>query len=262
VNQNIFQVKSFINYWLDAVDEHSLHSPFFYNFYTNVLRKKSTQPDLISLKQVRKNFESDTRVIEVNDLGAGSKHHPKSSRKINEIARTSVTPEKYSILYANIIQHFLYKNILELGTSLGVNTLYLSKAREDTSIITFEGSSEIAKVARNLFDTSNTRNINIIEGSIDEILPQYLSSPEEIDFALMDANHRYEPTLRYFDYLTKKIHDNSMIILDDIHYSSEMEEAWKVIQKHELVYATADLFRCGLVFFNPSLNKQNVVLQF
>ena len=224
--------------------------------------KKSTQSELTSLKHVRKNFESDDRSIEVNDLGAGSKYQKSSLRQIKQIARTSASPEKYSILYANIIQYFSYNHILELGTSLGINTLYLSKARETSKVITFEGSSQTANVARNLFDTSKTRNIKMIEGNIDETLPQYLSSSAEIDFALMDANHRYEPTLRYFDCLIKKIQDNSMIILDDIHYSPEMEEAWKAIQKHELVYATADLFRCGLVFFNPSLSKQNVVLQF
>jgi len=262
VNQKIFQVKSFINYWLDAVDEHSLHSPFFYNFYTSVVKKKSARPELTSLARVRKNFESDDRAIEVNDLGAGSQYQKSSLRQIKQMARTSATPEKYSILYANIIQHFSYNHILELGTSLGINTLYLSKARETTNVVTFEGSSETANVARNLFDTSKTRNVKLIEGNIDETLPEYLSSSKEIDFALMDANHRYEPTLRYFDCLIKKIQDNSLIILDDIHYSPGMEEAWKAIQKHERVYATADLFRCGLVFFNPSLNKQNVVLQF
>jgi predicted O-methyltransferase YrrM len=262
VNQKIFQVKSFINYWLDAVDEHSLHSPFFYNFYTCVVRKKSIQLELTSLKHVRKNFENDDRSINVNDLGAGSQYQKGSLRQIRQIARTSATPEKYSILYANIIQHFSYKNILELGTSLGINTLYLSRASDTTNVITFEGSSEIANVARNLFDAAKAINIKIIEGNIDETLSQYLSSSKQIDFALMDANHRYEPTLRYFDCLIKKIHDNSIIVLDDIHYSPEMEDAWEAIQKHELVYATADLFRCGLVFFNPSLNKQNVVLQF
>jgi hypothetical protein len=59
----------------------------------------------------------------------------------------------------------------------------------------------------------------------------------------------------------KKVHPNSIIIIDDIHYSPEMAAAWKVIKNHRLVYASADLFRCGIVFFDPSLNKQHVILQ-
>jgi hypothetical protein len=60
----------------------------------------------------------------------------------------------------------------------------------------------------------------------------------------------------------EKIHPHSILIVDDIHYSKEMETAWHIIQRNDLVYATIDLYRCGLIFFNPSLTKQNVVLQF
>ena len=77
----------------------------------------------------------------------------------------------------------------------------------------------------------------------------------------MDANHRYEPTVNYFNSLLRVIHTKSIIIMDDIHYSEEMEKAWKEIKNHELVHASIDLFRCGILFFDPSLNKQHVVLQ-
>ena len=90
----------------------------------------------------------------------------------------------------------------------------------------------------------------------------FLDSVEKIDFAFIDANHRFEPTLSYVDLIMKKIHANSILVLDDIHYSSEMERAWRALQEHERVYTTIDLYRCGLIFFNPSLTKQNAVLQF
>jgi len=82
------------------------------------------------------------------------------------------------------------------------------------------------------------------------------------DLALMDANHRYAPTMRYFELLLKHVHHKSIIIADDIHLSADMEQAWRAMQQHELVYASADLYRCGILFFDPSLNKQHVVLQF
>jgi hypothetical protein len=58
------------------------------------------------------------------------------------------------------------------------------------------------------------------------------------------------------------MHYKSALIIDDIHQSPEMEKAWKEIQQHALVYGSIDLYRCGIVFFDPSLNKQHVVLQF
>jgi len=102
----------------------------------------------------------------------------------------------------------------------------------------------------------------LIEGNIDATLEPYLETTDQLDFALIDANHRYEPTVRYLDLLAQKIHAHSIIAIDDIHFSSEMERAWTRIQNHELVHTTIDLYRCGLVFFNPSLTRQNVVLQF
>lgn len=257
-----FQLKSYLNYWLDAVDEYSLHSPFLYDFYTSVVKKKDVHPGIASLKFIRKNFEQDHRFIHVTDFGVGSQHLKSSLRKISDIALTSSSPEKYSRLYTRILHHFHCTYILELGTSLGINTLYLAKADDSSQVVTFEGSPETAAIARTLFDTNKARNIRLIEGNIDHVLPPYLLSTEKIDFAFMDANHRFGPTVQYFEWLVTKIHHRSIIILDDIHYSPEMAKAWKAIQKHDLVFGTVDLFRCGIIFFDPALGKQNVVLQF
>ena len=185
-----------------------------------------------------------------------------SSRKISDIARISATPEKYSKLYSRIIRHYNCTNILELGTSVGINTIYLARAHELARVTTIEGSHEIALLAKHLFEENNVKNIQLIEGNIDHVLPAFLDSVEKIDFAFIDANHRFEPTIDYFDLILKKIHVNSILVLDDIHYSREMEQAWHALQGHERVYTTVDLYRCGLVFFNPSLTKQNAVLQF
>ena len=262
MSAKFFQLKSFFTYWLDAVDEHSLHSPFLFDFYTHVLKKEFSPPDLDALKGIRRKLEGDHRTIHVTDFGSGSLKMKTSSRKISDVARISTTPEKYSHLYSRIIQHYNCTDILELGTSLGLNTIYLAKASAMTKVTTIEGSHELGLIAKHLFAENYVGNIQLIEGNIDWVLPTFLDSVEKIDFAFIDANHRFEPTIRYADLILKKIHINSILVLDDIHYSSEMERAWLALQGHEQVYTTIDLYRCGLIFFNPSLTKQNAVLQF
>jgi predicted O-methyltransferase YrrM len=262
VSAKFFQLKSFFTYWLDAVDEHSLHSPFLFDFYTHVLKKDFSHPDPDALKEIRRRLEGDHRSIHVTDFGSGSLKMKTSSRKISDIARISSTPEKYAQLYSRILQHYNCSNILELGTSLGLTTIYLAKARETARVTTIEGSHELALMAKHLFEENHIRNIQLIEGNIDRVLPAFLDSVEKIDFAFIDANHRFEPTLRYLDLVFNKIHIDSIVVLDDIHYSSEMERAWLALKEHERVYTTIDLYRCGLIFFNPALAKQNAVLQF
>jgi len=259
LSNNVFRLKSFFTYWLDAVDEHSLHSPFFFDLYTKTIRGHAA--DLHSIEQLRQSLLNDNSLLEVVDFGAGSTSSGRLSRRICDIARTSLSPEKYAQLYRRIIHRFRCQNILELGTSLGINTLYLAL---DTSgsVSTFEGSPALAETAIGLFTAAGANNIAVIRGDINSTLPEYLTGAEKIDFAFMDANHRFEPTLNYFGRLVQKVHEQSVVVLDDIHYSRDMERAWTSIQHHPRVYATADLFRCGLVFFDPSLNRQHHVLEF
>jgi len=65
----------------------------------------------------------------------------------------------------------------------------------------------------------------------------------------IDGNHRKGPTLRYFDKMSSSISDSSFIVLDDIHWSQEMEDAWEEIKNDDRALLTIDLFFVGLVFF-------------
>lgn len=253
----LFQTKAIVSYWLNAVDEHSLHSPFFFDFYTNVVKNKTGETAVAGIENLRKKLLSDTRPLKTQDPGSRKSNKP---RTISSIARTSVSPLKFSSLYLRMIRHFKARTILELGTSLGINTLYLAQPK-DAHVTTFEGSAEIADIARLTFEFAESKNIQLVEGNLDQTLSTHLQTARKIDFAFVDANHRYQPTLSYLEQLLARIHGSSIIVLDDIHYSAEMEKAWHEVKNHKLVYGSADLFRCGVLFFDPSLNKQHVILQ-
>jgi predicted O-methyltransferase YrrM len=256
VSDKFFQANAYLSYWLDAVDEHSLHSPFFFDFYTRIVKKNKTGLPIEKAEKLRSQLLRDNRILKDNDPGSGSS----SPRQIKLIAQHSVSPVSISSLYSDTIDHFKAKNIVELGTSFGINTLYLA-SKDERSVTTFEGSAEVAEVARLTFQFSSAQNIQLIEGDIERTLREYLQSVRKVDWVLMDANHRYEPTMKYFNLLITKLQESSVVVVDDIHYSPEMEKAWKELKNHKLVYASADLFRCGFLFFDPSLNKQHVILQ-
>lgn len=241
------------------MDEHSLHAPFLFDFYTNVIKRETL--DVPLYESLRKQLANDPREIEVQDYGSGSKHQKGNHRKISHIASLSLSEVKFSSLYARVAAYCKAKTIVELGTSLGINTLYLA-TQPGSRVYTFEGAQEIAAIASISFEFGGATNIELITGNLDNTLYATLTRLPRIDMAFMDANHRYEPTLRYFDTLVSRSHHKTIIILDDIHDSPEMERAWSAVKKNPLVYTTADLFRCGLVFLDPSLSKQHVVLRF
>jgi predicted O-methyltransferase YrrM len=149
-----------------------------------------------------------------------------------------------------------------LGTSLGISTIYLAMGLPQGHITTIEGCPRTAELAANNFNILGLTNIDLITGSFEKKLPDLLEHLAKIDLVFIDGNHRKEPVLHYFYQCLQHIHDDSVIIFDDIHWSKEMEEAWKVIREHPSVTITIDLFRMGLVFFKEGLSKEDFILHF
>lgn len=255
----LHNIRSYLSYWLNQVDEHSIHSPFFFDFYKNVIKVSRKAQANTAIEKLRNSLLTNDSVIEIEDFGAGSRLNSHNNRSIAEVAKNSLSTQAVSKLYQHIIRYNDARYIAELGTSLGLNTLYLAE-KNDAKIFSFEGSKTLANIALTHFELFEKRNIHLIEGNMDSTLPEFLQSTEKINFALIDANHRYEPTLRYFNLLVRRFNEKSILVVDDIHWSEEMERAWEELYKHKLVYGSIDLYRCGILFFDPALNKQHFVL--
>jgi len=200
---------------------------------------------------------NDRRQIHVEDFGTKNT----GNRLISEIAQKSLTNVKFSSLYQRIITDNKFSTIVELGTSLGINSLYLASTA-GTKVATFEGSDQIAAIAETTFEFAGASNISIIKGNISQTLSRHIQMLRKIDFVFMDANHTYEATVQYFKTIVNRLHEKSIVVVDDIHLHSGMEKAWRELKRDELVYGSADLYRAGILFFDPSLNKQHVILQF
>ena len=166
-----FQIRSYLSYWLDAVDEHSLHSPFLFDFYTRVVKKRQDPRGVEAFENLRKKLLTDHRPVAGADPGAGRSIR---SNTIASIARTSLSPVRFSELYARIIAHFKAQTILELGTSFGINTLYLAQ-RKDSAVATFEGSPAIADIAQTTFEFAGARNVQSMPVSLDRAVNAFLA---------------------------------------------------------------------------------------
>jgi predicted O-methyltransferase YrrM len=228
-----------------------------FDFYSKVIKAPQQKIDIA--ESLRNRLSRDNRVIKVNDLGSGS--GKANQRTISSVAAKSLSSAKFSSLYYRIISRYGHTSIVELGTSLGINTLYLANEPK-TVVTTFEGCNEIADLAEFTFQFAQAGNIKVIRGNIDQTLPSFLQTVRKIDFVFIDANHTYEATIKYFNLFLSRIHEKSMVVVDDIHFSSSMNKAWNEIRGNKLVYGSIDLHRAGILFFDPSLNKQNVILQF
>ena len=258
-------VKKYLKYYLKASNSrgHGIHSPFVFDFIKNVLHDKPDPDAYASVEMLRKQLLQDHRMVEVNDFGAGSAITRSNHRSVAGIARSSAVAPKTGQLLFRISNYYHPKIIVELGTSLGVSAAYLASGNPAAELITIEGSDKIASIAEKNFEKLGLKNVRLIRGNFDEKLFSVIDHLTNIGLVYIDGNHRKEPVLRYFNLLMTHMSESSLIILDDIHWSSEMEEAWSVIQNDSRVQLTIDLFFFGLVFFRNDFKiKQYFTIRF
>ena len=237
-----------------------MHSPFLFNLYTKTIKKKAVLEDFNAIEQVRQQLIHSKDKIAVTQFGATSRVSNELARPISAIAKKGITSAAISKLLFNLIHDFECKNIVELGTSFGLNTMYMA-TNMDVIVHSFEGCPNTAALARKNFDDMGYMNIDLVVGNIDETLPQFAhDSTEKVDLVFMDANHKLAPTLDYFSLLLKLCHNQSIIIIDDIYWSSEMSQAWEKLKNHPQVTTSIDLFAIGILFFRPELEKAHVRL--
>ena len=214
------------------------------------------------MELIRKKLLLSKRTLTVEDMGAGSRVFKSNQRKIKDIVKHSAKKPKYAQLLFKLVNYYQPNAILELGTSLGLTTTYLAKARKKAKVYSFEGSAEICKAAKNTFKSLRVKNVQLIQGNFNVTLSETLPKIAVLDFAFFDGNHQKKPTLDYFNQCLEKANEHSVFVFDDIHWSDEMTEAWEEIKAHPEVTLTVDIFQFGIVFFRKGVEKQHFVLRY
>ncbi len=255
----LFSVYSYILHFVKRKDEHSLHSPFLFDFYNKTVRQKHTFLSK-ALEAERTSLLQKSNELFVIDYGA--KTRASCSLKLKTISKHSLAPSLQAAFLASMVDYLKPNTILEIGTSFGITTSYLAENAKHSTICTLEGNDESANLAEERFERLGYRNIEIVRGNFDDTLTNVLKKHPKLDFVFFDGNHRYEPTMRYFRNCMKNISSNSVFVFHDIYWSKEMARAWREICEHDSVMLSVDLYFFGIVFFRTNQPKQHFVLKF
>lgn len=257
------QLLNYLIYFLKSTNLHGIHSPFVYGLVKDVIyNRKIKSQNFKAIENIRKLMKKNINPLGGQDFGAGSV--TKNSQKtIGQFASSSSKSAKYSKLLFRLAQWHQPKYAIELGTALGISSMYQASGFSDTTtFITLEGNSELANLALQNFNKIELKKTELIVGNFDETLEKALEKVPQLDWVFFDGNHKKEPTLRYFNQCLEKASENALFIFDDINWSNEMKEAWMVIKQNPNVYLSIDLFFLGLVFTKKRPQKENFVVRF
>ena len=255
--QHIF--KSYIKFLWNSTNAHGVHSPFVFDLVRKCFYDRTNYAEYKILENYRNSLLQNKNTIEVTDFGAGSRVFKSNTRAINKIAENAGISRNDAKLLFRVVNYFQPKNILEIGTSLGLATSALA-VNNSVEITTLEGCQQTAKVAQLQFQKFNF-NVNSLVTEFNSYLKNCQLKTENYQLIYFDGNHSKEATLNYFELLLPTISNETVWIFDDIHWSSGMEEAWEIIKRHPKVTVTIDTFQWGFVFFRKEQEKEHFIIR-
>ncbi|MDO8992418.1 O-methyltransferase [Daejeonella sp.] len=242
---------SFLKHQFKAKTRHGVHSPFVYRLLDEVIYDFRAKTVYQEIEQLRNDLEQNKRCIGNAEPAA-----------VSHLAMKVSKPAKLVQLLYRLVADLKPGTIIELGTSLGITTAYLAKAAPEARLVSIMENSEALSITEKNLKTLNIRNVELLSGNSDDLLPKLLEGIPELDFILIDGNHSKVSILNYFKCCLPKMSNHSMMVFKDIYQNREMKSAWQEIKSHPEVSVTIDLFWIGLVFVRRAQRKEDFFIRF
>ncbi len=236
-----------------AKNAHGLHSPFLFDFYNQCLSKTAYTTNK-EAESKRKTYLKNRETV----LSYDSKTKAYIEREIADIAKTSLSTQKFSRFLARLSNYLECKCILETGTSLGINTLYLAKETR-AEIISIEKNPHLEKYHQDII--GKAENVEIVYGDLCENFSGIMvtKNPELI---FLDADHRSSSILEQIDIIKSNIDSVKAIVIHDIYWSLDMKQCWEQIIHSKDWLCTVDIFHAGIIFPKLQIPKQHFTIKF
>lgn len=196
------------------------------------------------MKRFRESVKKNTTILHIKDHGAGSRVFKSNERKVSDILKHNSSDEKSARLFYRLCRYFEVKNVLELGTSLGIATHAM--ALSGAYVTTIEGSPEVQEFAKNEIKKSGITNVESICSTFADFLA--LGKENTYDLIYIDGHHDGQATINYFESCLNNAHLDTVFVLDDIYWSADMTKAWNHLCEHPQVTASVNLYGMGLLF--------------
>lgn len=260
----LWRIRKYIihSFYLKKRRGHGIHSPYIFEFVNKIVFNGAGTKVPGEISKTHRMLKMDRTKIPVSGPGAASRVDTSEERSVASFVRGSSVTEKYGALLFRIVHWFKPGAIIELGGGLGISTLYLASGSPDTTLHSIEGNQHRASFARQLIAGSSFGQVKVHCGEMGEKLEElhHLSGDRFVGF--MDGNHRREPTLAYARKLMAAAGDEAVIIVDDIYWSKEMNQAWKELISWPQVRVSVDLFQLGILLLRRDLAKADIKIKF
>jgi predicted O-methyltransferase YrrM len=267
-NSNLYicgRFMMYLTYRLRARHRHGrgVHPPFAYGIVNGVVHGDGPDlPGLSLIEDYRRELLKDTGTVRVEDHGAGSRRVRGDERKIRDLVRHTAISARLGRLLARLVRNLGPDTMIELGTGMGISSLYLAMANPGGKLHTCEGSHAVAGLAEDGFARLGVGNIEVHRGRFSDLLPGLLELTGSGFFIFIDGDHRESNLVSYVSRVMAAGREDLVMVMDDIHWSRGMHRAWKSIISMPEVSLSIELFNAGIVFVKKQIQKDHFVVIF
>jgi len=233
---------AFFQHWLQKEDLYSQQSPFIFSRYQ----------DLIGYLKSPKLFQSEAGDFSTSIFSNAARKRTTGTENLATKALWKPR-KKAALLCSYFCQTTAAKQVIELGTGTGAVTRLLDQVTKEHLHTFSEGDSFDAK-------DSFFSNTTVIREFTAAKFAAVLQDLDAIDFLVIHPEFSQERIREVLSLCLPRMQSTGILALGGIHQSEDMNACWQEVQKEDRVKLTLDFFDYGILFFDYSGPKTDLIL--
>jgi len=234
-----------------------VHSPFVFNLITKVIGEKGHFYRFHDIELIRKRLLQSNETISIRDIRSGKE---KKAGIAGIVQKKAISAKKGELLF-RLANHLQSRNILQVGSSVGISTLYLTSYAPGLTCISIEADT-FSGISQWVYQEAARTKINVLTGEYNQLFVNALQEGQKPDLIFFNGTDEQMNTLSLFITSIPYVEDRTVFVFDGIKKNKQMRTTWKEIIAHPEVTVSLDLFSLGIVFLNKKLHKRNYKVYF
>ena len=232
---------------------HGVHSPFAYNFIVNIIEEELPYYAFEDIEKRRSELLNNKDVVEFKSLKGALK-----KKTVAEITSKETQSGKYGALLFRLVNFLQCENVLQVGASTGIMTLYMASSRKNMHCIVLEDREILEPVIQKQCDALNLTHVKVERGEYLTIIENVLKKQDYFDLIFLNTARNSELTQQI---LNKHIRTRFLVI-DGIRRNKKTKALWKNVMDNPHARITIDLYYLGIAVFEEKFYKKHYKVHF
>lgn len=236
-------IADYWTYYFNAKTKYQVHSPFVFEFVQEVLEDDRQYYYFNTIEGYRKQLYVDDTSIKIDQA---------KGMPLNKLVKKhSIAPDMGRFLF-KIVNKYHPKSAIELGTGLGIATLYQCTPSKKMRLYSLEENVGLGKKSEQLLQALGLQHVEFLVGSYDKNIPAVLTLMPQIDLVTINRLTTKELMESILERCTQK----AVLVFNYPHSTKERLLHWDWLKKHANICLTLDLYNMGIAFFREEQKEK------